>query len=115
MNLKIFATCELIALVGSFIWNGYSTPRLTDDEYLRQYKVLNANNYSDEQILKMRANHEAETIKWKESNKILDEAMKLRGLEENAMQKSLLQIQFYDAYYNHKASVEQFLNVKYKD
>jgi hypothetical protein len=112
MNLKVFATCALIALVGSFMWNGYSTPRLTDDEYLRQYKVLNANNYSDEQILKMRANNEAETIKWKESNKILDEAMKLRGLEEKAMQKSLLQMQFYDAYYNHKASVEQFLQSK---
>jgi hypothetical protein len=112
MNLKILATCALIALVGSFAWNGYSTPRLTDDEYLRQYKIINANNYSDEQILEMRANDEAETIKWKESNKILDEAMKLRGIEELAMQKALLQIQFYDAYYNHKASVEQFLQTK---
>jgi hypothetical protein len=112
MNLKIFATCALIALVGSFAWNGYSTPKLTDDEYLRQYKVLNANNYSDEDILKLRANHEADSLKWKHTNKLLDDAMKLRGIEEKAMQKSLLQIQFYDAYYNHKASVEQFLQSK---
>jgi hypothetical protein len=112
MNLKIFGAIAIVALAGSFMWNGFTTPILTDEEYIRQYNVLNANDYSDEQILKMRANDEAETIKWKYTNKILDDALKANGIEYKAAQTALLQMQFYDAYYNKGVSAELFLKAK---
>ena len=105
----------VLALVGSFLWNGCETPRQTDAEYLRQYRVLNANNYTDEQILEMRKKDDLETLKWKHTNKLLADEMKARGIEVKALQKGVYQIQFYDAYYNQNVDVKRFLDAKIQD
>ena len=112
--MKYFFIAALVALAGSFAWNGFETPKLNDEEYLRGYKVLNATKQSDEEILKERERDELESMKWKHTNKLLDDELKIQGREELAAQKAIMQMQFFDAYYEHKVSAKDFVDYTYR-
>lgn len=106
----------VLMLGGSFLWNGCQTPRQTDAEYLRQYKVLNATNMSDAGILKERAEKDAETARWKESNGKLAEELDRQGIDYSTgkLQYHMNQMEFYELYHEHNVTAEDYVRVRFK-
>jgi hypothetical protein len=119
MKYVIMIVVTVVLMVGSYVWNDYSTPRSTDDQYITKYRILNATKMTDEEILTERAEDDASRIKWKHTNSLLQDEVNKQGKEELykswTMQKQLYQIQFYNAYYEHGVSAEEFVSRLAKD
>ena len=120
MNKLIGFVADFVAVAGimyaSWLWNGKTTPRLSDSEYVKQERVFGREG-SDAEILAYRAVHEANVAKWKVTNDMLAKELDKRGLPKGdfTAQKSLEQIMFFNKYYDDNVTVEEFVNSQYKD
>jgi len=113
-----FTVIAVPMMVGSLWLNDWSTPREDDASYIRTYRILNATKMTDKEILAERAEDDASRVKWKHTNKLLQDEVTKQGKDElykeYTLQKQLLQIQFHNSYYEDNMTVEEFVS-KLKD
>ena len=108
----------IITVVGLWL-HGWETPRQTDNQYLKEYRLLHATKMSDEQILNERKEAELNKAKWKYSNELLKQEMTKQGKEQLykdwTIQKQIYQVQFFSEYYEHNITADAFVRKIKKD
>jgi len=106
----------LVLGAGSYLYNG-GTPEQDDKHYIQKYRVLNATDMTDAEILEEREEDRKSAETWKVSNKLLADELAKRGIEHKIYkaQYHLDQLLFHNAYYDDNMTVEEFVNKQYKD
>jgi len=108
-----FTVVAIPVMIGSWWMSGWETPRKSDENYVREYRILNATKMSDKEILEERKDNEESKARWTISNKLLADEVINQGKEDLfkdwTLQKQLLQIQFHISYYENNITAQEFV------